>query len=329
MKTITMNAWYVRTIFAAAIAAAAPLTWGADTYPVRPVRLLVGFAPGGANDLVARVVAAKLGPRLGQQLVVDNRPGAGGNIAHDMLAKATPDGYTMVLASVSSLAMSPGLVGKMPYDPIKDFSPVAQLVTVTILLSTPPSSPSRTLKDFVALAKQQPGILTVANPGRGSIAHLAFELFRVTAGIRVINVPYKGGGPAVVDVLSGQVGYSAGIISTGVPHVLSGKLRGLGVTSLKRSPILPNVPSIAESGYAGFEANGWLGLAFPANTPAAILGRMYKKAAATMAMSEVREQLQHAGLDPELKDPQVFRGYVKTELAKWTKLIKDAGIKDN
>ena len=321
--------WHVRAILAAVVTAAAPLTWAADAYPARPVRLLVGFAPGGANDLVARVVAAKLGPRLGQQLVVDNRPGAGGNIAHDLLAKAAPDGYTMVLASVSSIAMSPGLLGKMPYDPVNDFAPVAQLVAVSTLLATQPSNPSRTLGDLVALAKQQPGKITVANPGRGSIAHLAFELFSVTAGIRVINVPYKGGGPAVVDVLAGQVGFSAGIISTGAPHVRSGKLRGLGVTSLRRSPILPDVPAIAESGYAGFEASGWLGFAFPAKTPAAIVGRMYQETVATMALPDVLEQLQHAGLDPELKDPQAFRGYFKTELAKWTKLIKDAGITAN
>lgn len=321
--------WYACAVFAGVLATAAPLAWPADAYPVRPVRLLVGFAPGGANDLVARVVAAKLGPRLGQQLVVDNRPGAGGNIAHDMLAKAAPDGYTMVLASVSSLAMSPGLLGKMPYDPVNDFAPVTQLVAVSILLSTNPSSNSRTLKDFVALVKQQPDKIAVANPGRGSIAHLAFELFSHTAGIRVINVPYKGGGPAVVDVLSGQVPYSAGIISTGVPHVKSGKLRGLAVTSLRRSPILPDVPAIAESGYPGFEASGWLGLAFPAKTPAAIVGRMYKETAAVMALPDVLEPLQNAGLDPELKDPQAFRAYVKTELTKWTRLIKAAGITAN
>ena len=320
--------WHAYAVFVAAIAAAPP-AWAADAYPARPVRLLVGFAPGGANDLVARVVAAKLGPRLGQQLVVDNRPGAGGNIAHDLLAKAAPDGYTMVLASVSSIAMSPGLLGKMPYDPVNDFAPVAQLVAVSTLLATQPSNPSRTLGDLVALAKQQPGKITIANPGRGSIAHLAFELFSVTAGIRVINVPYKGGGPAIVDVLSGQVGFSAGIISTGAPHVRSGKLRGLGVTSLRRSPILPDVPAIAESGYAGFEASGWLGFAFPAKTPPAIVGRMYKETVATMALPDVLEQLQNAGLDPELKDPQAFRGYFKTELTKWTRLIKDAGITEH
>jgi len=324
MSKSGMGAWL---LIAAAGASAALPAWAAEGYPTKPVRFLVGFAPGGANDLVARVVTAKLGPRLGQQVVVDNRAGAGGNIAHDITAKAAPDGYTMVLASVASLAMSPGLLGKMPFDPINDFSPVAQLVDVSCLLSTHPSSASRTLRDFVARAKQQPGTINVANPGRGSIAHLAFELFGATAGIRVVNVPYKGGGPAVIDAMSGQVETLASVISTGAPQVRAGKLRGLGVTSLKRSPILPDVPAIAEGGYPGFEASGWLGIAFPAKTPAAFVKRMHQETVAVMAMPDVREQLQNAGLEPAVKDTEAFRGYIKSELVKWTKLIKDAGIK--
>ena len=317
--------WHLTALAAASCAALSGLA--AESYPTKPVRFLVGFAPGGANDLVARVVAARMGPRLGQQVVVDNRAGAGGNIAHDIAAKSAPDGYTMVLASVASLAMSPALLGKVPYDPINDFAPVAQLVDVSSLLSTHPTGAAKSLKDFVARAKQQPDKITVANPGTGSIAHLAFELFKATAGIKVINVPYKGGGPAVIDALSGQVEYLAGVISTGAPHVKSGKLRGLGVTSLKRSPILPDVPTIAEGGFAGFEASGWLGVAFPAKTPVALVERMYKDSVATMAMPDVREQLQNAGLEPAVKDPAAFRGYVKSELAKWSRLIREAGIK--
>jgi tripartite-type tricarboxylate transporter receptor subunit TctC len=319
--------WHAQFFATAALVVAMPPSWAADAYPTKPVRFLVGFAPGGANDLVARVAAARMSPRLGQQVVVDNRAGAGGNIAHDIVAKAAPDGYTMVLASVASLAMSPALLGKVPYDPIHDFSPVAQLVDVSSLLSTHPGGAAKTLKEFVARAKQQPDKITVANPGTGSIAHLAFELFKATAGIKVINVPYKGGGPAVIDAMSGQVEYLAGVISTGAPHVKSGKLRGLGVTSLKRSPILPDVPAIAEGGYAGFEASGWLGIAFPAKTPVAFVDRMHKEAAAAMATADVREQLQNAGLEPALKDAEAFRGYIKAELTKWTKLIRDAGIK--
>ena len=304
----------------------ATLTSAAD-YPSKPIRFLVGFAPGGANDLVARVAAAKLAPRLGQQVVVDNRAGAGGNIAHDIVAKAAPDGYTMVLASVASLAMSPGLLGKVPYDPVNDFSAVAQLVDVSSLLSVHAGSPSKTTQELVARAKQQPNKVTVANPGTGSIAHLAFELFKVTAGIRVTNVPYKGGGPAVIDAISGQVDALCGVISTGAPHVRSGKLRGLGVTSAKRSPSLPDVPTIAEGGFAGYEASGWLGIAFPAKTPTAYVQRLQAESLALMALPDVREQLHNAGLEPAVKDAAQFAAYIRAELAKWTRVIKDAGIK--
>ncbi len=302
------------------------ITSAAD-YPAKPVRFIVGFPAGGANDLVARVVGAKLTPRLGQQVIVENRSGAGGNIAHEFVAKAAPDGYTMVLASVASLAMSPGLHGKVPFDSVNDFAPIAQVVDVSSLLSVHPSMPVKSLKEFVARANQHPGKINVANPGTGSIAHLSFELFRATAGINVVNVPYKGGGPAVIDAISGQVEALCGVISTGGPHVKSGKLRGIGVTSLKRSPSLPDVPAMAEGGYPGFEASGWLGMAFPAKTPAPIVERMQKEIIAVMAMPDVREQLQNAGLEPSIKDAEAFRGYIKSELAKWTKLIKGAGIK--
>ncbi len=316
-----------RFVHAMLIAIALPGNAAAADYPVKPVRLIVGFPAGGANDLVARVVGAKLTPRLGQQVIVENRSGAGGNIAHEFVAKAAPDGYTMVLASVASLAMSPGLHGKVPFDSVNDFAPIAQVVDVSSLLSVHPSMPVRSLKEFVARAKQHPGQINVANPGTGSIAHLSWELFRTTAGLNVVNVPYKGGGPAVIDAISGQVEALCGVISTGGPHVKSGKLRGIGVTSLKRSPSLPDVPAMAEGGYPGFEASGWLGMAFPAKTPAPMVERMQKEIIAVMAMPDVREQLQNAGLEPSIKDAEAFRGYIRAELAKWTKLIKGAGIK--
>lgn len=317
----------LKNIVCVLLAMAACGSAAAADYPVKPVRFIVGFPAGGANDLVARVVVAKLTLRLGQQVIVENRSGAGGNIAHEFVARAAPDGYTMVLASVASLAMSPGLHGKVPFDSVNDFAPVAQVVDVSSLLSVHPSMPVRSLKEFVARAKQHPGQINVANPGTGSIAHLSWELFRTTAGINVVNVPYKGGGPAVIDAISGQVEALCGVISTGGPHVKSGKLRGIGVTSLKRSPSLPDVPSMAEGGYPGFEASGWLGMAFPVKTPAPIVERMQKEIIAVMAMPDVREQLQNAGLEPSIKDAEAFRGYIKSELAKWTKLIKGAGIK--
>ena len=216
-----------------------PAAWSAEAYPAKPIRLIVGFAPGGANDLVARAVAARLGPRLGQQVVVENRAGAGGNIGTELVARAAPDGYTLLLASVASFAISPALLGKLPFDPINDFAPVAQAALVTSLLSAHPSLPARSLKQFVALAKQAPRKVNYATPGAGSIAHLSAELFWHTAGVKLNHIPYKGGGPAVVDVMAGHVESIFALISTQTPHVRAGKLHALAVSSAKRSAALP------------------------------------------------------------------------------------------
>jgi len=319
-----------RALFCAALvslAGTAGAAEKADAYPVRPIRFLVGFAAGGANDLVARLVANKLGPRLGQQVIVDNRAGGGGILAHELLVNAAPDGYTMILASVTGLAMAPALRGKVPYDPIRDFVPVAQVVDAATLFSAHPSSASKTLADMVARAKKDPGTLIVGNPGIGSVGHLAFERFSSAAGIKVVNVPYKSGGLAATAAISGQVEHLAGIISSGAPHVKTGKLRGLAVTSAKRSQVLPEVPAVAELGYPGFEASGWLGIAFPAKTPQAIVQRMYRETQAVMAQPDTQAFLDKAGLDLVMKNPQEFSAYIKAELARWTKLITDAGIK--
>lgn len=326
-----MKGWIaLRAIFGALLvlsAAPVPAAEKAGEYPQRPIRFLVGFAAGGANDLVARMVATRLGPRLGQQVIVDNRAGGGGILAHELLVNAAPDGYTMILASVTGLAMAPALRGKVPYDPVRDFMPVAQVVDAATLFSAHPSSASATLKDFVARAKKEPGALNVGNPGIGSVGHLAFERFSSAAAIKVVNVPYKSGGLAATAAISGQVEHLAGIISSGAPHVKAGKLRGLGVTSAKRAAILPDVPSVAEQGYPGFEASGWLGIALPAKTPAPIVQRLYQETQAVMAQQETRAFLEKNGLDLVMKNPEEFRGYIKAELARWSKLIKDAGIK--
>jgi tripartite-type tricarboxylate transporter receptor subunit TctC len=299
----------------------------AEAYPSRPIRFLVGFAAGGANDLVARMVATRLGPRLGQQVIVDNRAGGGGILAHELLVNAAPDGYTMILASVTGLAMAPALRGKVPYDPIRDFVPVAQVVDAATLFSANPSSVSKTLGDLVTRARKEPGALIVGNPGIGSVGHLAFERFASAAGIKVVNVPYKSGGLAATAAISGQVEHLAGIISSGAPHVKAGKLRGLAVTSARRAQILPDVPTVAEQGFPGFEASGWLGIAFPAKTPAPVVQRMYRETQAVMAQQDTQAFLAKSGLDYVLKNPEEFRAYIKAELSRWTKLIKDAGIK--
>jgi len=299
----------------------------ADAYPAKPIRLIVGFAPGGANDLVARAVATRLGPRLGQQVVVENRAGAGGNIATELVAKSVPDGYTLLLASVASFAMSPALIGKVPFDPINDFAPVTQAALVTSLLSVHPSLPAQSLKQFVALAKKAPGRINYATPGAGSIAHLSAELFWNKAGVKLVQVPYKGGNPAVADAIAGHVESIFSLISTQTPHVRAGRIRALAVSSARRSGALPDVPSIAESGYPGFEASGWLGLAFPAKTPRAIVERIHKETVAVLNLHEVHAQLEDLGLDAEPSDPAAFLARIKADHAMWDKLVREAGIK--
>ena len=316
--------------FIAGIAVAAAVqrdAWAAETYPVKPIRLLVGFAPGGANDLVGRAVATRLSPRLGQQVIVENRAGAGGNIATELGARAAPDGYTMLMASVASFAMSPALLGKVPFDPVNDFEPVTQAVVVTAILSVHPSLPAKTLKQFVALAKKQPGGINYASPGFGSIAHLSAELFWKTAGIRLNQIPYKGGGPAVADAIAGHVESIFGLVSTQTPHIRAGRLRAMGVTSAKRSGALPEVPTIAEGGYPGFESSGWLGFVFPAKTPKPIVDRMNREMVAILNLREVQAQLEDLGLDPEPGDPAKFHALIRSDFARWGKLIREAGIK--
>ena len=323
----TRNSLFRVVIAAAAAALYASAGGAADAYPVKPVRLLVGFAPGGANDLVARAVATRLSPRLGQQVVVENRGGAGGNIATELAARAAPDGYTMLLASVASFAMSPALLGKVPFDPVNDFAPLTQAVVVTAILSVHPSMPATSVKQLVALAKKQPGRINYASPGTGSIAHMSSELFWKTAGVKLNHVPYKGGGPAVADAIAGHVDCIFGLVSTQVPHVRSGRLRALGVTSARRSAVLPEVPTIAESGYPGFESSGWLGFAFPARTPPAIVDRMQREIVAVLKLREVESQLESLGLDPETSDPAKFHALIRSDYARWGKVVKDAALK--
>jgi tripartite-type tricarboxylate transporter receptor subunit TctC len=311
----------------AMLVAASGAALPADAYPAKPIRLVVGFAPGGANDLVARAVATRLGTRLGQQVVVENRAGAGGNIATEQVARAAPDGYTLLLASVASFAMSPALIGKVPFDPVGDFAPVAQGVWITSLLSVHPSMPIRTLKQLEAVARKAPGKLNYATPGTGSIAHLGAELLFHTARIKLNHIPYKGGAPAAVDAIAGHVEAIYSLISTQTPHVRSGRLRGIAVSSLKRSGALPDVPTVAESGYPGFEASGWLGFAFPAKTPKAVVDRMNKEIVAVLQTKEVDAQLTDLGMDPEPTDPARFHALIKSDFVRWAKVIREAGIK--
>lgn len=301
--------------------------WSADAYPTKPIRMVVGYPPGGANDLVGRAIATRMSPRLGQQVIVENRAGAAGNIGTELVARAAPDGYTLLLASVASFAMSPALLGKVPFDPINDFAPVTQAVVVTSLLSVHPSLPVRSMKQLVALAKKQPGAMNYASPGRGSIAHLASELLWITAGIKLNHVPYKGGGPAVIDAIAGHVEVMFSLISTQTPHVRSGRLRALAVTSARRSTALPDVPTVAESGYPGFEASGWLGLVFPAHTPPPVVNRVHKEAVEVLGLRETQTQLEDLGLDTETSTPAAFHALIKSDYARWDKVVRAAGLR--
>jgi tripartite-type tricarboxylate transporter receptor subunit TctC len=309
------------------LTAASSTAPAADSYPAKPIRLVVGFAPGGANDLVARAVATRLSPRLGQQVVVENRAGAGGNIATELVARAAPDGYTMLLASVASFAMSPALIGKVPFDPVSDFAPVSQGVWVTSILSVHPSMPIKTLKQLEAYALKAPGKLNYASPGAGSIAHLGSELLFHTARIKLNHVPYKGGAPAAADAIAGHVEAIYSLISTQTPHIRSGRLRGIVVSSARRSGALPEVPTVAESGYAGFEASGWLGFALPAKTPKPVVDRLNKEIVAVLRTKEVEAQLTDLGMDPEPTDPALFHALIKSDFSRWAKVVRDAGIK--
>jgi len=309
---------------------ASPGAHAAESYPTKPIRMLVGFAAGGANDLVGRAIATRLSTRLGRTVVVENRAGASGNVATEVVARAAPDGYTVLLGSVSSIAMGPALYKSVPYDPIKDFAPVTQAVTVPTLLASHPSMPVRTLKDFVALARRQPGKIDVACPGIGSIAHLAGELFKRTAGIDFVLVPYKGGAPALADVMGGQVSAMLSVMSTSAPHVLSGKLIGLAVTGKTRSPAVPKVPTIAESGYPTYEADGWMGLLFPAGTPPEIVTRLHRETTQVLGMAEVRSQLEAVGMAVEPSgSPEAFQAVIRTDVAKWKKVVQEAKIQMN
>ena len=299
----------------------------AEAYPTKPVRMIVGFAAGGANDLVARAVANKLSTSLGRAVVVENRPGAGGNVATEYVARAAPDGYTMLLGSVSSLGMGPALYKSVPYDPVKDFAPITQAVTVPALLAVHPSLGTRTLKDFVALAKRQPGKIDVACPGFGSIAHLSGELFKRTADIDFVLIPYKGGAPALADVMGGQVSAMMSVISTSAPHVQAGRLYGLAVTSSKRAPGLPNVPTIAESGYPGYSADGWLGFLFPAGTPKEIVTRLYKEIVAAVTSPDVSSSLEKVGMTIDTSaSPEQFHDVIRKDVVKWKKVVEEAKI---
>ena len=297
-----------------------------DDYPSRPVRLLVPNPPGGGSDAVARILAQKLGERLNQQFVVDNRAGGGGIIANETVARANPDGYTLLLAFIGPVAISPALT-KVPYDSVKDFAPVALVAAGQYMLVLHPSVPAKTLKDFVVYAKANPGKINYASAGNGSPLHLAAELFKARAGVNMVHVPYKGGGPATAAILAGEVQAVFGSLTSVVPQIKAGKLTAIGVTGAKRSTLAPEYATIAELGYPGFEMTSWYGVLLPAKSPPAVTAKLNAGINESLQAKDVIDSLKRQGLDATGGTPEVFAAHIKSELAKWAKVVKDAGIK--
>ena len=296
-------------------------------YPSKPVRLIVPFPAGGSTDIVGRIVAQKLGEKLGQQVVVDNRGGAGGTIGTEAAAKAAPDGYTLVIGTTSTHAVAPSAYAKIAYDPVKDFVPVAQVGVTPYLLVVNPSVKANTLAEFVALAKAEPGKLNYASAGNGTTTHLAMEMLKADAGINLVHVPYKGNGPAELAILGGEVQALFGSMPALLQNAKAGKVRSLAVGTPKRSPALPSVPTVAESGFPGFEAALWLGVFAPAGTPQPIVERLQRELVAIAAQPDFIEALGRNGAEPPAITPQQFPALVRDELGRYNKVVKAINLK--
>jgi tripartite-type tricarboxylate transporter receptor subunit TctC len=299
---------------------------GADGYPAKPVRLVIGLAPGGATDIQARLFAQKLTESMGRPVVVENRAGAGGTIAYAQVAKSPPDGYTLMGIS-SGYTITPAVYSKLPYDPLKDFVPVSLVVQAPFLLLTHPSLPVRSVKDLLALARAKPDVLDCGSAGYGSSTHMAFELFRTMAGVKITHIPYKGTGPALVDVTAGQVQMLFGNVLSSLSPAKAGRLRALAVTTPKRSKVLPDLPTISESGVPGYENSTWFGVIAPAGTPPAIVGKLNSELVKASQSPEIVERIAPDGGEPVGNTPEQFGRHIATEIARWRKVVKDAGIK--
>ena len=311
----------------AALAASVALSAFAQSYPSKPIRLIVPFAAGGGNDNIARLVGKRLNESLGQPLVIDNRPGAGGVVGAELAAKSPPDGYTLFLGGVGSHAVNPNLIEKLPYDPIRDFSPVILLAREPLFLVAHPSVPARTFAEFVAYARKNPGRLNFASNGNGSSAQLAAVMFDSMAGAEMVHVPYKGLAPALTDLLSGQVQVMFSSPVAILPHIKAGKLRALAVTGEKRMASMPEVPTVAESGFPGYEASSWYGILAPAGTSREIVARLNAEFLKALEQPEVRNSLLADGAEPVGDTPEQFAAYIRSEKERMGKLIRGARIR--
>jgi tripartite-type tricarboxylate transporter receptor subunit TctC len=299
----------------------------AQPYPSKPIRLIAPFAAGGGADYVARVAGQKIGAALGQPVVIDNRGGAGGAIGTELAARSPADGYTLLLGSQGPFAILPVISPRLAYDPIRDFAPVTVVCSFPFVLVVYPALPVKSVQELIALAQAKPGQLNFGSPGNGSTTHLANELLKVLAKIDVVHVPYKGVAPAVADVLAGQLQFMSGDLSTLMPQVKAGKLRALAITGAKRSPLVPELPTVAEAGLPGYEASGWFGVIAPASTPREIVARLNAVLVAGLTQTDARERLAALGGEVVANTPTEFAARIKEDLAKWRKLVTTIGLK--
>ncbi len=311
-------------LIVAALSAVLPAA--AQTYPSKPVRIVVVSTPGGSVDTLARAIAPRLSAKWSQQVLVDNRPGAGGAIAAELVAKAPPDGYTLMMGTIASLATNVSLYKSLPYDPVKDFAPITLVATQNLVLLVHPSIPSRSVKELVALAKKQPGKLTFASAGNGVGGHLSGELFKMLAQIDILHIPYKGVQPAMMDVVGGQVTMVFASIASGMAQVANKRLFPLAVTGAQRSPAAKELPTMVEAGIKGYESSTWYGLVAPAGTPVDIVNKLNTEVVAGLKSADLNERLTREGADPVGNSPTEFSKYMQTEIDKWRKVIKAAGI---
>ena len=298
----------------------------AQQYPVKPVRFVVPYPAGGVNDIVARVIGQRLAAAFGQPWIVDNRPGRGGSIGHDFVAKAPGDGYTLVHGGMGSLTLGPFL-SKLPYDTLRDFAPVTLTARAPNVIAVHPSLPVKSVKELIALARARPDAINYATPGVGSTPHLTAALFVTMANVKMVHIPYKGGAPAATDVAAGQVPVGFGPIPSLLPHIASGRLRGLAVTALQRSPLMPDTPTVSEAGLPGFEMSPWFGVLAPAGTPQEVIAKLNAELVRILRAPDVASQLAAQGVDAAHSTPEEFLAVVRSDLQKWGKVIREAGIK--
>ena len=307
------------------IAALFPMTAAAQTYPNKPVRLIVPFPPGGSNDVVGRMIAAQLSTRLDKPVIVENQGGAGGLIGTEMAARSQPDGYTLLLVSVA-YAFIPAIY-KLPYDPATAFTPVAILGAGPVVIAVTSKLPVNSVKELIALAKEKPGELNYATAGVGSFQHLASELFKLQAGVDIVHIPFKGGGPAMMDVIAGNTQIAIGSLVQMLPQIQAGKLKALGVGSAKRIAALPELPTISEAGVPGYEVTNWWGIVVPAGTPRPVTDRLHKELTAVVSSTETKKRFETEGAEPLSMSPDEFGRFIAAETVKWARVVKDAGIR--